>query len=260
MEEDPATAERLGEVPVAVIDKGKGAGSHLLSGAVVNPRALRTLFRDRPELDAIPTYGEVPGEGVYLLTKGAALRIPPPPTMRNHGHVILSVAELGRWLAERAEEGGAMLLTETTAQQLLVDHGSVRGIRTGAEEDPLVIAESLAPLGARLVRQEVFLVQAERPRRRRVDRSDPAQRLRLIVFSLLPAEPVLALKAGLGFGSRGLRERHERHAAGSDPLGLLGEDPHERVRLPRPGGTDHEPPVSESSLHSTWVPFAGRFQ
>ena len=131
MEEDPATAERLGEVPVAVIDKGKGAGSHLLSGAVVNPRALRTLFRDRPELDAIPTYGEVPGEGVYLLTKGSAIRIPPPPTMRNHGYVIASVSELGRWLAERAEEGGAMLLTETSAQQLLVDHGAVRGIRTG---------------------------------------------------------------------------------------------------------------------------------
>ena len=131
MEEDPGTAERLGEVPVAVIDKGKGAGSHLLSGAVVNPRALRTLFRDRPELDAIPSYGEVPGEGVYLLTKGSAIRIPPPPTMRNHGNVIVSVSELGRWLAERAEEGGAMLLTETSAQQLLVDHGTVRGIRTG---------------------------------------------------------------------------------------------------------------------------------
>ncbi len=131
MEEDPETAERLGEVPVAVIDKGKGAGSHLLSGAVVNPRALRTLFRDRPELDAIPSYGEVPGEGVYLLTKGSAIRIPPPPTMRNHGNLIVSVSELGRWLAERAEEGGAMLLTETSAQQLLVDHGTVRGIRTG---------------------------------------------------------------------------------------------------------------------------------
>jgi electron-transferring-flavoprotein dehydrogenase len=131
MEEDPATGERLGEVPVAVIDKGKGAGSHLLSGAVVNPRALRTLFRDRPELDAVPSYGEIPGEGVYLLTKGSAIRIPPPPTMRNHGNLVVSVSELGRWLAERAEEGGAMLLAETTAQQLLVDHGTVRGIRTG---------------------------------------------------------------------------------------------------------------------------------
>ncbi|MGE5690206.1 MAG: 4Fe-4S dicluster domain-containing protein [Pseudomonadota bacterium] len=131
MEEDPETAERLGEVPVAVIEKGKAPGSHLLSGAVVNPRALRTLFRDRPEGDAIPTYGEVPGEGVYLLTRSRAIRIPPPPTMRNHGNLIVSVSELARWLAERAEEGGAMLLPETTAQKLLVDHGTVRGIRTG---------------------------------------------------------------------------------------------------------------------------------
>ena len=131
MEEDEATAERLGEVPVAVIEKGKQPGSHLLSGAVVNPRALRTLFRGRPELDELPSYGEVPGEGVYLMTKSNAIRIPPPPTMRNHGNVIVSVAELGRWLAGKAEAGGAMLLPETAAQKLLVDHGVVRGIRTG---------------------------------------------------------------------------------------------------------------------------------
>jgi electron-transferring-flavoprotein dehydrogenase len=131
MEADEATAERLGEVPVAVIEKGKQPGSHLLSGAVVNPRALRTLFKGRPELDELPSYGEVPGEGVYLMTKSNAIRIPPPPTMRNHGNVIVSVAELGRWLAGKAEAGGAMLLPETAAQKLLVDHGVVRGIRTG---------------------------------------------------------------------------------------------------------------------------------
>jgi electron-transferring-flavoprotein dehydrogenase len=73
----------------------------------------------------------VPGEGVYLMTKSNAIRIPPPPTMRNHGNVIVSVAELGRWLAGKAEAGGAMLLPETAAQKLLVDHGVVRGIRTG---------------------------------------------------------------------------------------------------------------------------------
>jgi flavin-dependent dehydrogenase len=47
MEEDPATAERLGEVPVALVEKGKQPGSHLLSGAVVNPRSLRRLFGNR---------------------------------------------------------------------------------------------------------------------------------------------------------------------------------------------------------------------
>src|SRR5947209_19748341 len=54
MEEDPATAERLGEVPVAVLEKGKAPGSHLLSGAVVNPRGLQRLFKDRKRLDEMP--------------------------------------------------------------------------------------------------------------------------------------------------------------------------------------------------------------
>jgi electron-transferring-flavoprotein dehydrogenase len=131
LEESPETAERLGEVPVAIVEKGKAPGSHLLSGAVVNPRALRRLFRGRPELGAIPTYGEVPGEAVYLLTKGASIRIPPPPTMRNHHNWIVSVAQLGRFLAEQAEAAGAAVLPETDAQKLLVADGRVHGIRTG---------------------------------------------------------------------------------------------------------------------------------
>src|SRR5439155_17017634 len=54
MEEDPATAERLGEVPVAVLEKGKAPGSHLLSGAVVNPRGLTRLFGERKRIDELP--------------------------------------------------------------------------------------------------------------------------------------------------------------------------------------------------------------
>jgi electron-transferring-flavoprotein dehydrogenase len=131
LEERPELRERLGDVPVAVLEKGKQPGSHLLSGAVVDPRALRRLFRGRPELDRIPTFGHVEGEAVYLLTKGRALRIPPPPTMRNHGNWILSVSQLGRFLADQAEAGGAMILPETTGEQLLLDHGRVVGVRTG---------------------------------------------------------------------------------------------------------------------------------
>jgi electron-transferring-flavoprotein dehydrogenase len=131
LEEHPDAAERLGDVPVAVVEKGKQPGSHLLSGAVVNPRALRRLFKDRYRLDELPSYGEVPGEAVYVLTKRGSLRIPPPPTMRNHGNWIFSLSQLGRWLAERAEEGGAMVLPETAAEKLLVSHGRVVGIRTG---------------------------------------------------------------------------------------------------------------------------------
>src|SRR3954469_5003365 len=51
LEEHPDVAERLGEVPVAVLEKGRAPGAHLLSGAVVNPRGLRRLFRDRARIE-----------------------------------------------------------------------------------------------------------------------------------------------------------------------------------------------------------------
>ena len=131
LEHHPDVAERLGDVPVALVEKGKQPGSHLLSGAVVNPRSLRRLFGDRYRIEDLPGYGPVHGEAVYVLTRRAAMRIPPPPTMRNHGNVVFSLARLGRWLGERAEEGGAMILPETAAEKLLVSHGRVVGVRTG---------------------------------------------------------------------------------------------------------------------------------
>src|SRR5437867_7854856 len=101
LEEHPEIRERLGDVPVAVLEKGKQPGSHLLSGAVVQPRALRGLFRGRLTMADIPSYGEVPGEAVYVLTRHSSYRIPAPPTMRNHGNYIVSLSELGRFLAEQ---------------------------------------------------------------------------------------------------------------------------------------------------------------
>ena len=129
--EHPDVAERLGDVPVAVLEKGKQPGSHLLSGAVVDPRGLRRLFGNSLRMEDLPSYGEVPGESVYVLTRRSSLPIPPPPPMRNHGNWIFSLSQLGRFLGERAEEGGAMLLPETAAQKLLVSHGRVVGVRTG---------------------------------------------------------------------------------------------------------------------------------
>jgi electron-transferring-flavoprotein dehydrogenase len=79
----------------------------------------------------MPFYGEVEQESVYFMTRNRAMRIPTPPTMRNHGNRIASLSQLGRWLAEQTEEAGAMILPETAATKLLVDHGRVRGIRTG---------------------------------------------------------------------------------------------------------------------------------
>jgi len=131
LEEDPGTAERLGDVPLAVLEKGKQPGSHLLSGAVVNPRSLSRLFGDRVRIEDMPSFGPVPDESVYILTRQRAMPVPTPPTMRNRGNVIVSLSQLGRWLAERAEEAGAMVLPETTASHLLVSDRAVVGVRSG---------------------------------------------------------------------------------------------------------------------------------
>jgi electron-transferring-flavoprotein dehydrogenase len=131
LEEAPELSARLGDVPVAVLEKGKQPGSHLLSGAVVNPRGLRRLFGGRKELEDMPLLSPVESEAVFFLTGNSAFRIPAPPTMKNHGNWVASLSELGRWLAEEAEQAGAMILPETSATKLLVDHGRVVGVRTG---------------------------------------------------------------------------------------------------------------------------------
>ena len=131
LEEHPEQVERLGDVPVAVLEKGKAPGSHLLSGAVVNPRGLQRLFKGRKRVDEMPFYGEVHGESVLFLTKRRALRIPTPPTMVNHRNYVASLSQLGRWLGEEAEELGVTILPETSAAGLLVDGGRVVGVRTG---------------------------------------------------------------------------------------------------------------------------------
>ena len=130
LEDRPELAERMGDVPVAVLEKGKTAGAHLLSGAVVNPRALRQLFPGIATVD-LPFVQPVEREGVYFLTKRSAYRIPAPPPMWNHGNYVASLDELSRWLAERAEELGVMVIPETAADKLLVSGGRVVGVRTG---------------------------------------------------------------------------------------------------------------------------------
>jgi len=131
VQESPELAERLGDVPVAVLEKGKQPGSHIVSGAVVNPRGLRRLFRGAKRIADMPFYGEVEAESVYLLRPHTAIRIPTPPTMKNHGNYVASLAQLSRWLGEQAEEAGATILPETAAEKLLVKDGRVLGVRTG---------------------------------------------------------------------------------------------------------------------------------
>jgi electron-transferring-flavoprotein dehydrogenase len=132
LEGSPEIAERLGEVPIAVLEKGKQPGSHLLSGAVVNPRSLRRLFGGRKSTAEMPFYGPVEGESVLFLDRHGSFRLPIPPTMRNHGNYIASLSRLGRWMADEAEALGVAILPETAADKLLLAGGArVVGVRTG---------------------------------------------------------------------------------------------------------------------------------
>jgi electron-transferring-flavoprotein dehydrogenase len=127
----PELAEKLGEVPVAVIEKGKVAGAHLLSGANMVPSAMEELFPDLPK-EEWPVFQEVTKDAVYLLTKKRALPlIPMPPNFRNHGNYVTSVSKLGRFLGEKAEEAGVYILSETAADKLLVEDRIVKGVRSG---------------------------------------------------------------------------------------------------------------------------------
>ncbi len=131
LEDEPELTERLGEVPVAVIEKGKATGAHLLSGANLRPSAMRELFPDLEPADW-PVYQEVTKDAVYLLTRRRALPLKPmPPPFRNHGNYVTSVAKLGRFLGEKAEEAGVYVLTETAGDKLLVEDRIVRGVRSG---------------------------------------------------------------------------------------------------------------------------------
>jgi electron-transferring-flavoprotein dehydrogenase len=130
--DEPELTEKLGEVPVAVLEKGKVSGAHELSGANMKPAAMRELFPDLDPEDWPFAYQEVTKDAVYLLTKRAALPLKPmPPNFRNHGNYVISVSKLARFLAEQAEEKGAYILTETVADKLLVSDRIVRGVRSG---------------------------------------------------------------------------------------------------------------------------------
>ena len=133
--DDPALMERLGEVPVAVLEKAKTCGGHNLSGAVMRPGPLQELFPDlsreewRKEGFA---FGEVEKEAVYLTpTSKIKVRIPTPPPFKNHGNEVISVSALARYQQRMAEEAGAYILTETSATQVIVEDGRVVGVRSG---------------------------------------------------------------------------------------------------------------------------------
>ena len=119
------------ELAVCVVEKGSEVGAHLLSGAVLDPRALNELIPDWKERGA-PLNTPATDDRFLFLTEGSALRLPTPPQMRNEGNYIISLGNLARWLAAQAEELGVEIYPGFAAAEVLYDDaGAVAGIATG---------------------------------------------------------------------------------------------------------------------------------
>ena len=129
VQRDREAGGTLGELEIGVLEKAGQLGEHNLSGAVVNPSAFHELF---PELsiDDFPLRQPVGKESVYVLTQSASIRVPVPPTMKNHGNYLASICEIVRWLGAKAEEYGVNIFPGFPVDSLLTDEGRVVGVRT----------------------------------------------------------------------------------------------------------------------------------
>jgi len=127
--------EQQQELTVCVVEKGSEVGAHILSGAVIEPRALNELFPDWQSQGAPLTTAVSEDKILLLKDEQSATRIPDffvPKTMHNQGNYIASLGNLCRWLAEQAEQLGVEIFPGFAASEVLYhDDGSVKGIATG---------------------------------------------------------------------------------------------------------------------------------
>jgi electron-transferring-flavoprotein dehydrogenase len=118
-------------VTVAVLEKAREAGAHMLSGAVLDPSTLRQLVPDFAERGA-PLAAEVRRDEVYFMTRTGKVRFPvTPPPLRNHGNYIVSLNQLVKWLAGLVEAEGIDIFAGFAATEVLYEGGRVVGVRTG---------------------------------------------------------------------------------------------------------------------------------
>tara|TARA_B100000029_G_scaffold206831_1_gene204584 strand:+ start:4554 stop:6194 length:1641 start_codon:yes stop_codon:yes gene_type:complete len=123
--------ENESDISVCVIEKGSEVGAHILSGAVLEPRALEELFPDWEGMGA-PLNTPVTKDQFLFLTENHSFKLPTPPQMNNHGNYIISLGNLCRWLAEQAETLGVEIYPGFAASEVLFNEdGSVKGVATG---------------------------------------------------------------------------------------------------------------------------------
>ena len=122
------------DITVCVVEKGSEVGAHILSGAIMEPRAMDELFPDWQERGA-PLNTPVVKDKFYMLTEPNAIPMPTfilPPQFHNHGNYIVSLGNVCRWLAEQAEGMGVEIFPGFAASEILYDdEGRVKGIATG---------------------------------------------------------------------------------------------------------------------------------
>jgi electron-transferring-flavoprotein dehydrogenase len=116
---------------IAVLEKAREAGAHSLSGAVLDPSALRQLLPDFKEKGA-PIAAEVHGDAVYFLTRNSKFPFPIiPPPLRNHGNYIISLNRFVKWMGSLVEAEGIDLFTGFPGAEIIYDGDRVAGVRTG---------------------------------------------------------------------------------------------------------------------------------
>ncbi len=123
--------DALGEVAIAVLEKSATVGAHGISGAVMDPRAIRELFTDYRE-QGCPIGADVSSDDVYVFGESGQFKLPlVPPMLENRGNHIVSIGQLTAWMAEKAEALGVLVATEMPAAKAIVESGRVAGVQIG---------------------------------------------------------------------------------------------------------------------------------
>ena len=116
---------------IAVLEKARDNGAHMLSGAVLDPSTLEDLLPDWRARGA-PLDTPVERDRMYLLTRSGKLRSPwTPPPLRNHGNYVISLNRFAKWLAVQAESAGVDIFTGFAGSEVLFEGDRVVGVRTG---------------------------------------------------------------------------------------------------------------------------------
>src|SRR5688500_1179222 len=127
-------AEHGHDASVCIVEKGSEVGAHILSGAVMDPRALTELFPNWKELNA-PLNAPVSEDRFLFLTASSSYKVPAfalPQCFRNHGNYVISLGNLCRWLGQQAEALGVEIFPGFPAADVLYhDNGAVKGVVTG---------------------------------------------------------------------------------------------------------------------------------